>query len=193
MVVTGASDAVTLCQVPDSWVVNAKCSGNDPCTPPSLEHANGLISMKSRQSWHRGHCDFGFHYSGLLSGLSVYSGGVVKLIFKFHSFAVVSHYCQNTHFCGSAKSMNQNHTRQHFSFTQRSIFWWQWSSYIFRKWIYRVVCFFFPWVYFMETQSRMHWCIFIRLGLAKTVSHPFACTLALLQTNADWNHHLQLD
>ncbi len=26
------------------------------------------------------------------------------------------------------------------------IFWWQWSSYISRKWTYRVVHFFFPWV-----------------------------------------------
>ncbi len=32
------------------------------------------------QSWHRGHCDFRFHFRGILLELSVYSWGVVQLI-----------------------------------------------------------------------------------------------------------------
>ncbi len=83
---------------------------------PTLSNANGLISMRSRQSWHRGHCDIGFHigHRGLLLGLSVYRGGVVELISEFHSLGAVTHYGKNTHFCGSAKSLNRNHTNNIF-------------------------------------------------------------------------------
>ncbi len=32
---------------------------------------------QGKKKWHRGHCDFGFHFGGLLLELSVYSAGVV--------------------------------------------------------------------------------------------------------------------
>ncbi len=91
--------------------MNAKYPGNDPCTSPGLEHADGLISMRS---WHRGYCDFGFHFGGLLLGLSVYSAGVViSSLFSLQewsthlSFTAVSHYCKKTHILWFSKVTEQ--------------------------------------------------------------------------------------